>query len=456
MANIYNAEYKRFNGTDWDVIHFATKATQVLETTERKWLTATQQTNLNSYLVPANFNQANKLVQLNASAKIPSNLIDANFTDYLRRDGTLAMTGNLNMGSNKILVNELNSIGTNLLLSGTNKVTLDTPETELLGDLRGLGATLTSLNVTSKFTTGTAGFGIDVSTSARVANNVEVGGELKVNTITANNTLPSLPIITVEALELIGGTGGIAFRNAKQAVSGTDVPNWEQVQSIAADGLKPMPPVRVATTANNTLSGFSIVDGVALVAGDRVLVKNQTTASQNGVYTAANGAWTKITAQSQKGFYGQVLEGTVNRGTWYYADTNTSWELHSVPDEYGVISGGGLKLVGMNFGIDDGKVTNAMLAGSIANTKIASWAGAENVTPTAATTSKSLSVHINQLYTQIKNIRGTANFHTAVSDTILSVKGIAESKNKNYIGTAAPANDTGLYKDGDVYIHRQA
>ena len=48
----------------------------------------------------------------------------------------------------------------------------------------------------------------------------------------------------------------------------------------------------VATTASITLSGTQTVDGVALVVGERVLVKNQSTASQNGIYVVQAGAWT--------------------------------------------------------------------------------------------------------------------------------------------------------------------
>ena len=54
-------------------------------------------------------------------------------------------------------------------------------------------------------------------------------------------------------------------------------------------------PVRAATTANITLSGTQTIDGVALVAGDRVLVKNQSTASGNGIYLVASGSWTRST-----------------------------------------------------------------------------------------------------------------------------------------------------------------
>lgn len=51
--------------------------------------------------------------------------------------------------------------------------------------------------------------------------------------------------------------------------------------------------VRVATTGNHGLSGLSAIDGVTPSAGDRVLVWQQSTASQNGIYTAASSSWTK-------------------------------------------------------------------------------------------------------------------------------------------------------------------
>ncbi len=52
-------------------------------------------------------------------------------------------------------------------------------------------------------------------------------------------------------------------------------------------------PVRVATTENITLSGLQTIDGVTVVEDDRVLVKNQNTASENGIYDASSGSWTR-------------------------------------------------------------------------------------------------------------------------------------------------------------------
>lgn len=64
-----------------------------------------------------------------------------------------------------------------------------------------------------------------------------------------------------------------------------------------AAGMKWKNSVRAATTANRTLSGLTntSLDGVTPIAGDRILVKNQTTTSQNGIYIAASGSWTRAT-----------------------------------------------------------------------------------------------------------------------------------------------------------------
>ncbi|MQG94499.1 phage tail protein [Pseudomonas sp. MN1F] len=73
--------------------------------------------------------------------------------------------------------------------------------------------------------------------------------------------------------------------------------------------------VRAATTANITLSGLRTVDGVVLAAGDRVLVKNQTQAKENGLYVVAAGAWPRasdadISAEVTPGLVVAVEQGT--------------------------------------------------------------------------------------------------------------------------------------------------
>lgn len=86
--------------------------------------------------------------------------------------------------------------------------------------------------------------------------------------------------------------------------------------------------VKVATTANlAALSGLLTVDDVVLVAGDRVLVKDQAIASQNGIYVAAPGAWARsadadTSAKVTPGMTVPVEQGTTLGDTIWELTTN--------------------------------------------------------------------------------------------------------------------------------------
>lgn len=77
--------------------------------------------------------------------------------------------------------------------------------------------------------------------------------------------------------------------------------------------------VKVASTGNLTLSGTQTIDGVSCVAGDRVLAKDQTTTTQNGIWVVAAGAWTRATdadvATEIAACTVNVQSGTINGGT---------------------------------------------------------------------------------------------------------------------------------------------
>lgn len=85
-------------------------------------------------------------------------------------------------------------------------------------------------------------------------------------------------------------------------------------------------PVRVATTANITLSGTQTIDGVAVVADDRVLVKNQTTTSENGIYVCKSTAWERAAdfdgnRDIVKGTLIYVNAGTINASALFKVDS---------------------------------------------------------------------------------------------------------------------------------------
>jgi len=84
-------------------------------------------------------------------------------------------------------------------------------------------------------------------------------------------------------------------------------------------------PVRVATTgANITLSGLQTIDGVALAAGDRVLVKDQADATTNGIYNAATGPWTRAIDAGNNSQWSQGVMVIVTQGT---ANAFTIWVM---------------------------------------------------------------------------------------------------------------------------------
>jgi hypothetical protein len=101
-------------------------------------------------------------------------------------------------------------------------------------------------------------------------------------------------------------------------------------------------PCLVATTADITLSGAQTIDGVSVVTGDRVLVKDQADQTENGIYEADSSAW--VRTKDSNGAYDLVTgslvfvrSGTAGAGWWYCttADTivigtdNITWERSS-------------------------------------------------------------------------------------------------------------------------------
>ena len=120
---------------------------------------------------------------------------------------------------------------------------------------------------------------------------------------------------------------------------------------LTVQGLEPKQSVRAASTANiATLSGPMTLDGVALVAGDRVLVKDQTTASQNGIYVVAAGAWARSADadvwSELVSAYVFVESGTVNADMGYLATVDPGGTLGSTAVTFVQFTGAGQILAG--------------------------------------------------------------------------------------------------------------
>ena len=119
----------------------------------------------------------------------------------------------------------------------------------------------------------------------------------------------------------------------------------------ARSGLDVKDSVRAATTASinisSDLQSGDIIDGVTLATGDRVLVKNQNTASENGIYVVvASGAASRSTdadtsAEVTSGMFTFVTEGTVNDNSGWVMSTNDTIVLGTTSLAFVQFSGAG-------------------------------------------------------------------------------------------------------------------
>lgn len=122
----------------------------------------------------------------------------------------------------------------------------------------------------------------------------------------------------------------------------------------ARQGLDAKDSVRVATTANVALTGATTttIDGVTLAAGNRILVKNQTTGSENGIYVFATGAWSRATdadtsAKVSSGLFVFVEEGTVNSDSGWVLTTDGVITIGTTSLNFAQFSGAGQITAGM-------------------------------------------------------------------------------------------------------------
>jgi len=384
---------------------------------------------------------------------------------------------------------------------------------------------------------GIASFGGDFSVSSgavSLANNsITIGSDAvalgatrtDINGLTSldvdNLTLDANAITSTDSngnIELSpNGTGTVvvpASYEARAGFSSQSLVNKAYVDSVTS-GLSVKTPVKVATTGNlnatynngaGTLtanSNFALsVDGVTVSVNDRILVKDQSTAAQNGFYkvtaTGSGSAAFVLTrtpdadaaSELVAGAFAFVEEGTANADNGYVLSTDGAVTLGTTAINFEQFSGAGQISAGdglsktgnaLSLNVDDSSieinadtarvkalgVTNAMLAGSIANAKLSNSSVTINSNSLALGASLTLDSDdigegsSNLYYTNARSraalsVTGstglTYNDSTGVLaglDATTSVKGVASFASANFTVTSGAVAITGV--DGGTY-----
>ena len=206
----------------------------------------------------------------------------------------------------------------------------------------------------------------------------------------AQRTTLGLGTISTQDANNVAVTGG-SVTGLGSPSSGSDAATKTYVDNLVA-GLKTRIIVRAATTANIDLTADlqngDTLDGLTLTTGEKVLVKNQTDASENGIYdVVASGTATRNSDYDAIGeLAGQIVvvqEGTTNADTIYLCTTDTSATLGSsnitftiiTPANVGTVTSVGVSDAGSSeFTVTNSPITSSgtitLAVNSISATKI--------------------------------------------------------------------------------------
>ena len=268
------------------------------------------------------------------------------------------------------------------------------------------GLTISATSVTNSMLAGSIANSKLVSSSVTVAGNaIALGGSVTAATLAGSLSLSAIGV----------PTGAVAMNSNKITGLATPTADGDAATKAYVDassqGLDVKDSVKAASTANLTLSGTQTVDGIAMLADDRILVKDQTDKKENGIYLVKAGAWSRSSdfavGDDEAGAFCFVEQGTVNADSGWVCTANKGAAVVGTNDlPFSQFSGAGQITAGnglaksgntLSVNVDNSSIeinadalqvkalgiTDSMLAGSISDAKLSTIATANKVSGSA-------------------------------------------------------------------------
>ena len=242
-----------------------------------------------------------------------------------------------------------------------------------------------------------------------------------INSTTIGLVTPSSGVFT--NISTTTGTISTTPANPTDLVNKNYVDMFVQGYAIKAE-------CQVASTGNLTLSGLQTIDGYTTLVGDRVLVKNQTTQAQNGIYVAASGAWARSsdanTWNSLISAFTFIQNGSTQANSGWVCTISTGGTLGTTPVTWSQLAsaasyfaGTGLTLSSYTFSITP--VGTAGTYGSASQVPVFVTNASGQVT---SVTNTSISIAPSQINATIPN-SGLTNSSITVNGSAISLGGSA-------------------------------
>ena len=248
-------------------------------------------------------------------------------------NGTLGTLGGVRVGTNLAIdddgvlsVSLVDDTVTNAQLTGSIANDKLTNSSVTIADQSvALGGTITADTIAGQISNGTI-------TNAQLAGSIDlttkVAGALPIGNGGTGSTDAAGALSNLGAQAALTFGSNLSLDGNSLSVNTSTIATKSYVDGVA-QGLSIKQSVVVATTANISLENTQTIDGVNLSANDRVLVKNQTTASENGIYVVVDGGnWTRASdldsGVDAKGVFVFVEQGSTNNDAGFVCSNDTT------------------------------------------------------------------------------------------------------------------------------------